>query len=107
VAQKAKEWDKHHNMGLVVGATYPEELAEIRRLCPEMILLIPGIGAQKGDLEAAVRYGVDAQGARAIFNSSRQILYASRGSDFAEAARRAADELRCRINSLRSGAPAP
>jgi len=77
-------------------------LAEIRQLCPEMILLIPGIGAQKGDLEAAVRHGLDAKGGKAIFNSSRQILYASNGPDFAEAARRATDELRSRINSLRS-----
>ena len=77
-----------------------QELEEIRQLCPEMTLLIPGIGAQGGELEPAVRYGVDAQGRGAIFNSSRQILYASKGSDFAQAARRAADDLRCRINSL-------
>ncbi|OGO04448.1 MAG: orotidine 5'-phosphate decarboxylase [Chloroflexi bacterium RBG_13_54_8] len=102
VAQKAREWNRHHNIGLVVGATYATELAEIRQLCPEMILLIPGIGAQKGDLEAAVRHGLDAKGGKAIFNSSRQILYASKGPDFAEAARRATDELRSRINSLRS-----
>lgn len=102
VAQKAREWNRHHNIGLVVGATYATELAEIRQLCPEMILLIPGIGAQKGDLEAAVRHGLDAKGGKAIFNSSRQILYASNGPDFAEAARRATDELRSRINSLRS-----
>lgn len=100
VAQKAKEWNRFNNVGLVVGATCPEELREIRELCPDMILLIPGIGAQGGALEPAVRYGVDAGGRGAIFNSSRQILYASQGSDFAQAARRAADELRCQINSL-------
>ena len=106
VAQKAKEWNKNNNIGLVVGATFPEELKEIRQLCPEMTLLIPGIGAQGGGLDLAVRYGVDAEGKKAIFNSSRQILYASKGSDFALAARRAADELRCRINSLLPGSSA-
>ena len=106
VAQKAKEWNKNNNIGLVVGATCPEELKEIRQLCPEMTLLIPGIGAQGGGLDSAVRYGVDAEGKKAIFSSSRQILYASKGSDFALAARRAADELRCRINSLLPGSSA-
>jgi len=106
VAQKAKEWNKNNNIGLVVGATYPEELKDIRQLCPEMTLLIPGIGAQGGGLDSAVRYGVDAEGKKAIFSSSRQILYASKGSDFALAARRAADELRCRINSLLPGSSA-
>lgn len=100
VAQKAKEWNRYSNVGLVVGATCPQELEEIRQLCPEMTLLIPGIGAEGGELEPAVRHGVDAQGRGAIFNSSRQILYASKGSDFAQAARRATDDLRCRINSL-------
>ena len=102
VAQKAKEWNKNNNIGLVVGATYPQELKELRQLCPEMTLLIPGIGAQGGDLNSAVRYGVDAKGGKAIFSSSRQILYASRGGDFAQAARRAAEELRRQINFLLS-----
>ena len=102
VAQKAKEWNKKNNIGLVVGATYPRELKEVRQLCPEMTLLIPGIGAQGGDLASAVRYGADAKGERAIFSSSRQILYASKGGDFAQAARQAAEELRRQINSLLS-----
>jgi orotidine-5'-phosphate decarboxylase len=102
VAQKAKEWNKNNNIGLVVGATYPQELKEIRQLCPEMTLLIPGIGAQGGDLNSAVCYGLDAKGEKAILSSSRQILYASRGSDFAQAARRAAEELRRQINLLLS-----
>jgi orotidine-5'-phosphate decarboxylase len=100
VAQKAKEWNKFNNIGLVVGATCSEDLREIREVCPNMTLLIPGVGAQGGDLELAVRYGVDAEGKGAILSSSRQILYASKGDDFAQAARRAADELRRRINSL-------
>jgi len=100
VAQKAKEWNKNNNIGLVVGATYPQELKELRQLCPEMTLLIPGIGAQGGDLALAARYGVDAKRERAIFSSSRQILYASKGDDFAQAAQQAADELRRQINFL-------
>jgi len=101
VAQKAEEWNQHGNVGLVVGATYSQELKRVRELCPEMVLLIPGIGAQGGDLASAVRYGVNAAGGKVIFNSSRRILYASKGKDFAPAARQAAEELRQQINSLR------
>lgn len=100
IARKAKEWNVHGNIGLVVGATYPDELMAIRQLCPEMPLLIPGIGAQGGDLASAVKHGVDAGGEKAIIVAARQILYASRGKDFAEAARRSAEELRDRINRL-------
>ena len=98
VALKAKEWNMHGNVGLVVGATYPEELKLIRQSHPDMPLLIPGIGAQGGDLALTVRYGVDSQGEKAIINSSRQIIYASPEKDFAQAARRAASELRDQIN---------
>lgn len=98
VAIKASEWNKYGNIGLVVGATYPEELKLIRQSHPDMPLLIPGIGAQGGDLALTVRYGVDAEGKKAIINSSRQIIYASRGNDFAEAARQAASALRDEIN---------
>ena len=101
VALKAEEWNVHGNIGLVVGATYPEELRLIRQSHPNMPLLIPGIGAQGGDLASVVRYGVDAQGERAIINSSRQILYVSREKDFAEAARLAASALRGQINHYR------
>jgi orotidine-5'-phosphate decarboxylase len=100
VALKAREWNTGGNIGLVVGATYPEELKKIRELCPEMPLLIPGIGAQGGDLALSVEYGVDSQYERAIINSSRQVLYASGGKDFAEAARRTAQELRDSINDI-------
>ncbi len=101
VALKAREWDKNGNIGLVVGATYPEELKTIRQSHPDMPILIPGIGAQGGNLELAVRYGVNRQGERAIINSSRQIIYASKGKDFAPAARWAAAELRDQINQYR------
>jgi len=99
VALKASQWNTYGNIGLVVGATYPEELRLIRQSHPDMPILIPGIGAQGGDLEQAVRYGVNAQGEKAIINSSRQIIYASPGKDFAQAARRAASSLRDQINS--------
>ncbi len=98
VALKASQWNIHGNIGLVVGATYPEELRLIRNSHPDMPLLIPGIGAQGGDLAATVRYGVNAKGEGAIINSSRGIIYASKGKDFAEAARRVASSLRDQIN---------
>ena len=101
VALKAGQWNKHGNIGQVVGATYPEELKLIRTSHPSMPILIPGIGAQGGDLALAVSYGVDGKGEMAIINSSRQILYASRERGFAGAARRAAAELREQINQYR------
>lgn len=101
VARRAREWNTYGNVGLVVGATYFEELRLVRQLCPDMPLLIPGIGAQGGDLANAVRYGVDADGQRAIISSSRQIIYARKGEDFAMAAREAALRLRDEINRYR------
>ena len=101
VALRAGDWNKGGNIGLVVGATYPEELKEIRKLCPGMPLLIPGIGAQGGDLELSVRYGVDAAKEMAIIVAARQVLYASKGADYAQAARKAALELRDSINRFR------
>jgi len=102
VALKASQWNIYGNIGLVVGATYPEELRLIRQSHPDMPILIPGIGAQRGDLASAVRYGVDAHGEKAIISSSRQIIYASR-EDFAQAARRVALSLRKQINHYLSG----
>jgi orotidine-5'-phosphate decarboxylase len=98
VALKALEWNVNGNIGLVVGATHPQQLQRIRELCPELPLLIPGIGAQGGDLETTVRDGTDVRGERAIINCSRQVLYASKEKDFAAAARREALSLRERIN---------
>ncbi len=102
VADKAQQWNANNNIGLVVGATYPEELKLIRQRHPDMPFLIPGIGAQGGDIALTIKYGVSPQGDKAIINSSRQILYASRGSDFAEAARKAALALRDTINIHRN-----
>ena len=103
VARKALEWDEYGNIGLVVGATYPDDLKRVRKICPDMPILIPGVGKQGGDLEAAVRNGVDANKEKAIINSSREIIYASKGKDFAEAARRAAIDLRDEINRCLKG----
>jgi orotidine-5'-phosphate decarboxylase len=101
VALRAGDWNTDGNVGLVVGATFPEELREIRKLCPGMILLIPGIGAQGGDLEQSVKYGVDANNEKAVIVAARQVIYASKGADYARAARQAASELRDTINRYR------
>lgn len=92
VALLAQEWDARlpGACGLVVGATYPEELARLRALTPDLPFLVPGLGAQGGDLEAAVRHGPTTSGVGPVLNVSRGILYASSGPDFAEAARAAA-----------------
>jgi orotidine-5'-phosphate decarboxylase len=103
VAAKVDSWNQHGNLGLVVGATYPEELKLIRNRYPQMPLLIPGVGTQGGELSLVVKYGTDVGRQRTIINSSRQILYASKGKDFAAAARKAALELRDRINGFLAG----
>ena len=101
VALRAREWNTRGNVGLVVGATYPDEIARVRALCPDMPFLVPGVGAQGGDLEAAVRAGLDVRGRGVIVNVSRQVLYASKGPDFADAARLAAEKARDDINRYR------
>lgn len=100
VARSCVEWNVKGNVGLVVGATVPDQLATVRQLCPSMPLLIPGVGAQGGELESAVKAGVDRSGRLALVNSSRGIIYASQGADFAEAARQAASTLRDSINAV-------
>jgi orotidine-5'-phosphate decarboxylase len=105
VATRARAWGPEGSVGLVVGATYPSDVAAVRAIAPTAPLLLPGVGAQAGDLSAAVRAAVDARGERAIVNAARQVLYASAGDDWLEAARRAAEELRRGINLAR-GLPA-
>ncbi len=83
----AQEWNEIGACGLVVGATYPAELAEVRALVGDLPLLVPGIGAQGGDIEASVRAGADSTGYGMVVNSSRAVLYASSDRDFADAAR--------------------
>jgi orotidine-5'-phosphate decarboxylase len=103
VAIQARRWNDAGNVGLVMGATYPSQLAEARALCPDLPILIPGVGAQDGSLAESVRAGIDANGAGAIISASRAVLYASRDSDYAIAARAAATRLREEINRHREG----
>ncbi len=88
--------------GFVVGATYPEEAAQLRRLAPDRLFLMPGVGAQRGDLATALRAGLDASGGGVLPAASRSILYASRGADFDRAAAGAARELRDAANAARA-----
>ena len=97
----AGEWNADGNCALVVGATFPEELKVIRGIVGDMPLLIPGIGAQGGDIEAVVRNGRTADGTGLVINSSRGILYASSGAGYADAAADAARDLRDAINRFR------
>ncbi|GGJ05804.1 orotidine 5'-phosphate decarboxylase [Halobellus salinus] len=102
VAALADLWNEHGNVGLVVGATAPEELADLREQVPDLPFLVPGVGAQGGDAEAAVAYGLaDGVG---VVNSSRGIIFAGedRGEDFAGAAGEAAKRLRNRLNTYRA-----
>jgi orotidine-5'-phosphate decarboxylase len=89
----AGPWNRNGQLGLVVGATYPAELARVRELAPTLPLLIPGVGAQGGDATATVRAGLRPGGA-IVVNSSRAVLYASAGADWAAAARRVAEATR-------------
>ena len=100
MAQYAENWNVKNNLGLVVGATVTQQLKSVRELCPEQVILIPGVGAQGGDLSTSVLYGVDNRGRLAIINSSRGIIYASQESDFAQAARIAASKIKENINSV-------
>lgn len=97
----ATEWNGHGNCLLVTGATYPGELAAVRRLAGSIPLLVPGVGAQGGDVEAVVRNGRTPDGNGLLVSSSRAILYASSADDYADAARIAAVTLRDEINRYR------
>lgn len=102
IAEKAaRDWNGKANVLLVVGATYPEELGEIRAIVGDMPILVPGVGAQGGDVAAVLANGATADGAGLIISSSRAVLYAGGGSDYAQAARAAALKLRDEINLCR------
>ena len=101
VARRVNEWNTHGQCMLVTGATYPEELGRVREVVADMPLLVPGIGAQGGDLAAVMAHGKTPSGYGLVISSSRGILYAGHGADFAEAANSAAHELRAKINALR------
>ena len=107
VTEQALTWDQHGTLGFVVGATAPKAVAAVRQLAPEAPILLPGVGAQAGDLEASVTAAVDAQGERALVNASRGVLYASAGADWQDAARQAAEDLRGAINAARGMPTAP
>jgi orotidine-5'-phosphate decarboxylase len=104
VAGLARAWDTNGNVGLVCGATYPDQLAVLRGMCPDMPILVPGVGSQEGALQASVLAGLDARGGGIIVNASRALLYASSGPDFAQAARTQAEALRNEIEQYRAAA---
>lgn len=98
----AHQWNGNGNCALVVGATFPKELADVRAIVGDDVpLLIPGVGAQGGDVAAVVGNGRNSRGEGLMISSSRAILYASSGADFADGARRAAIALRDEINRYR------
>ena len=97
----SRRWNNRGNCLLVVGATYPRELAEVREIVGNMPFLVPGVGAQGGDVAQAVQNGQTAAGSGLIISSSRGILYASSGENFASAAREATQKLRDQINASR------
>ncbi|HRV76520.1 MAG TPA: orotidine-5'-phosphate decarboxylase [Thauera sp.] len=94
----ADDWNASGNCALVVGATFPAEIARVRELVGDMPLLVPGIGAQGGDIAATLAAGRTANGSGLMINSSRAVLYAGKGEDFAQAARRVAQETRDAVN---------
>jgi orotidine-5'-phosphate decarboxylase len=102
VVRRALAWDKRATLGLVVGATYPSDVAAVRELAPDVPILLPGVGAQAGDLERSVQAALDRQGGGALVNASRSVLYASRGSDWQAAARAEAARVREAINAARA-----
>lgn len=102
VAEKVSYWNKEDNCGLVVGATHPEQLDEIREIAKDMPLLIPGVGAQGGALEKAVLSGTDNFKKTAVINVSRSVLYASTDNDFAEKSRQELEKLNSVVGSLRN-----
>jgi orotidine-5'-phosphate decarboxylase len=101
VVKKVKGWNSANNCGLVVGATHPEELQSIRNLADDMPILIPGLGAQGGNAELSVQYGTNESGLRALFNSSRGIIYKDKSESFADGARAAALAFRDELNGYR------
>jgi len=102
VARRSRSWNEHRQCMLVAGATNPSELGKIRSLVGDMPLLVPGIGAQGGDLKAVLAQGLDGEGRGLVISSSRAIIYASQGHDFADAARQAASTLKDEINYFRN-----
>ncbi len=105
VARLAVRWEKQlpGTCGLVVGATYPAEMAQVRQLAPTLPFLIPGVGTQGGSVEAAIAHGPTQDGLGPVVNSSRGIIYASSGEDFAQAARNAALRMQAQLRPKGKG----
>jgi orotidine-5'-phosphate decarboxylase len=101
VAQKANDWNEKKNIGLVVGATKPKHLAEVQRVSPDLPILIPGLGAQGGDLEELLNSASKVPRHHMLFNVSRSIIFVSQGADFGHSARKAAIYYRDMINKAR------
>jgi orotidine-5'-phosphate decarboxylase len=107
VAELSRDWNTRGNVGLVVGATYPEEVARVRAICPDQLILLPGVGAQQGDINAAVGAATNDAGTGVLVNASRGVLYAQPFKNgcavggWAEASRNAAHDLRDAINAAR------
>lgn len=104
VAERANSWNTRGNVGVVAGATWPEQIERVRDICPEQVILVPGVGAQQGVLEAAVQAAMDGECGGFLVNASRGVTYASRGDDYAAIARKEAMALRNRINVMRQAA---
>jgi orotidine-5'-phosphate decarboxylase len=105
VAKNVQQWNSNSNCGLVVGATYPDEMKHIRSLAPELPFLVPGLGAQGGNFDLAIQYATNQNGLGAIFNFSRGIIYCSADEDFAETAGKKTNQIKediIRINERRS-----
>lgn len=100
-AMISNNWNDNKNCCIVVGATWPEQMAKLRSICGDMPFLVPGVGAQGGDVKALVEAGQTANGTGLMVNSSRAVLYASDGKEFAKAARQAALQTRDEINRYR------
>ncbi|MGB5106086.1 MAG: orotidine-5'-phosphate decarboxylase [Candidatus Zixiibacteriota bacterium] len=103
VVDKVSSWNKDENLGLVVGASKPEQIKEIRMRAPKLPFLIPGVGAQGGDLHKAVEYGSMNDG-MVVINISRGVIFASKDTDFASAAAKELERFNTRINQVRAGA---
>lgn len=106
VARRANDWAARYpaTTGLVVGATYPNQLNAVRRICPTLPILLPGVGSQAGDVDASVRAGIDEHGGNLMVSASRSIIYAGDGPDFADKARASAIALRDQVNASRATA---
>jgi orotidine-5'-phosphate decarboxylase len=102
VARRGSDWNKNKNIGLVVGATQPQQLVSVREAAPALPFLIPGVGAQGGSLAEAVRFGTDGGKIPSIINLSRSVLYASSGPDYKERAEGELKKMKTEIDSLLS-----